>query len=62
MSALIEKATQSVRGTRTEIKTLARTVKKRGNDILAYLDRPTTSNGTTGAVNIRMGQMRGSAH
>lgn len=34
---------------------------KRSLDILAYLDRPGTSNGTTEAINGRLEHLRGSA-
>ena len=36
-----------------EIITLGRTLKKRAGDVLAYFDRPGTSNGPTEAINLR---------
>jgi len=44
-----------------ELKKLGRTVKKRAGDILAYFDRPHTSNGPTEAINGRLEHLRGSA-
>ena len=41
--------------------TLGRTLKKRGADVLAYFDRPGTSNGPTEAINGRLEHLRGSA-
>lgn len=35
----------------TELITLRRTLKKRAADVLAYFDRPGTSNGPTEAIN-----------
>ncbi|NLI84670.1 MAG: transposase, partial [Propionibacterium sp.] len=44
-----------------EVITLGRTLKKRSADILAYFDRPHTSNGPTKAINGRLEHLRGSA-
>jgi len=44
-----------------EVITLGRTLKKRAGDILAYFDRPGTSNGPTEAINGRLEHLRGSA-
>lgn len=44
-----------------EIITLGRTLKKRAADVLAYFDRPGTSNGPTEAINGRLEHPRGSA-
>ena len=41
--------------------TLGRTLKKRADDVLAYFDRPGTSNGPTEAINGRLEHLRGSA-
>jgi transposase len=41
--------------------TLGRTLTKRGADVLAYFDRPGTSNGPTEAINGRLEHLRGSA-
>ena len=48
-------------GALTEIITLGRTLKKRAADVLAYFDRPGTSNGPTEAINGRLEHLRGSA-
>uniref|UniRef100_UPI002491B39E transposase n=1 Tax=Propioniciclava sinopodophylli TaxID=1837344 RepID=UPI002491B39E len=40
---------------------LGRTLNKRAADILAYFDRPGTSNGPTEALNGRLEHLRGSA-
>ena len=45
----------------TELITLARTLKHRSRDILAYFDHPHTSNGPTEAINGRLEHLRGSA-
>ena len=44
-----------------ELVTLGRTLKKRADDVLAYFDRPGTSNGPTEAINGRLEHLRGSA-
>ncbi len=44
-----------------EVATLGRTLKKRAGDVLAYFDRPGTSNGPTEAINGRLEHLRGSA-
>lgn len=44
----------------TELITLGRTLKKRAEDVLAYFDRPGTSNGPTEAINGRLEHLRGS--
>lgn len=45
----------------TEARRLAATLKKRAKDVLAYFDRPGTSNGPTEATNGRLEHLRGSA-
>ena len=45
----------------TELITLGRTLRRRAGDILAYFDRPGTSNGPTEAINGRLEHLRGSA-
>ena len=45
----------------TELITLGRTLKKRTVDVLAYFDRPGSSNGPTEAINERLEHLRGSA-
>ena len=44
-----------------ELKKLGRTLGVRAGDILAYFDRPGTSNGPTEAINGRLEHLRGSA-
>ena len=44
-----------------ELRKLARTLKQRLNDILAYFDNPGTSNGPTEAINGRAEHLRGIA-
>ena len=61
MSKLIEAVSHGVPAALTEIRTLGRTLKKRAADILAYFDRPGTSNGPTEAMNGRLEHLRGSA-
>ena len=45
----------------TELISLGRTFKRRAADILAYFDRPGTSNGPTEAINGRLEHLRGTA-
>ena len=45
----------------TELKKLGRTLNKRAGDILAYFERPGTSNGPTEAINGRLEHLRGTA-
>jgi transposase len=47
--------------TLTEIRKLGRTLKQGATDILAFFDRPGTSNGPTEAINGRLEHLRGSA-
>ena len=61
MSQLIESISADVPTALTEIITLGRTLKKRAADVLAYFDRPGTSNGPTEAINGRLEHLRGSA-
>ena len=57
---LIESISAGVPKALTEAITLGRTLKKRAADVLAYFDRPGTSNGPTEAINGRLEHMRGS--
>jgi transposase len=59
MTKLIDSVSQGVPDVLTEIITLGRTLKKQ--DILAYFDRPGTSNGPTEAINGRLEHLRGFA-
>jgi len=61
MTALIESVSHGVPAALTELITLGRTLKKRAADVLAYFDRPGTSNGPTEAMNGRLEHLRGSA-
>lgn len=61
MQAVIESVSHGVPSVLTEIITLGRTLKKRAADVLAYFDRPGTSNGPTEAINGRLEHLRGSA-
>jgi transposase len=61
MSNLIDALSRGVPAALTELITLGRTLKKRAADVLAYFDRPGTSNGPTEAINGRLEHLRGSA-
>ena len=61
MSALIASVSTGVPKALSEIITLDRNLKKRAADVLAYFDRPGTSNGPTEAINGRLEHLRGSA-
>lgn len=61
METLITKLSTSVPAGLTEIRTLGRTLARRATDILAFFDRPGTSNGPTEAINGRLEHLRGTA-
>jgi len=61
MTALIESISQGVPAALAEIRRLGRTLNQRATDVLAYFDRPGTSNGPTEAINGRLEHLRGSA-
>ena len=61
MSKLIPSLGKGVPRPLTELIPLGRTLKKRAADVLAYFDRPRTSNGPTEALNGRLEHLRGSA-
>jgi transposase len=61
MSNLIDALGHGVPAALTELITLGRTLRKRAADVLAYFDRPGTSNGPTEAINGRLEHLRGSA-
>jgi transposase len=61
MQTLITSITRGVPPALTEVVTLGRTLNKRAGDVLAYFDRPGTSNGPTEAINGRLEHLRGSA-
>ena len=61
MTKLITSLSRGVPKALSEIITLGRTLTKRAGDVLAYFDRPGTSNGPTEAINGRLEHLRGSA-
>ena len=61
MAALISTLSTRVPQALQEVITLGRTLTKRAADVLAYFDRPGTSNGPTEAINGRLEHLRGSA-
>lgn len=61
MTGLIDSLSSGVPAALTEIIRLGRTLKRRAADVLAYFDRPGTSNGPTEAINGRLEHLRGSA-
>lgn len=61
MEKLINSLSVDVPAALAEVTTLGRTLKQRAADVLAYFDRPGTSNGPTEAINGRLEHLRGSA-
>jgi len=61
MTKLIESVSHGVPAALTELRRLGRTLTNRAADVLAYFDRPGTSNGPTEAINGRLEHLRGSA-
>jgi transposase len=61
MSKLIQAISNGVPAALTEVRRLGRTLKQRAADVLAYFERPGTSNGPTEAINRRLEHLRGSA-
>jgi transposase len=61
MEKLIDSTSRGVPGALREVITLGRALKKRAADVLAYFERPGTSNGPTEAINGRLEHLRGSA-
>jgi transposase len=61
MVKLINTVSAGVPAALSEVITLGRTLKQRATDVLAYFDRPGTSNGPTEAINGRLEHLRGSA-
>jgi len=61
LAALIESLRTGVPGTLVELRKLGRTLNARKSDVLAYFDRPGTSNGPTEAINGRLEHLRGTA-
>lgn len=61
MEALIASISSGALGILREVITLGRTLKKWATDVLAYFERPGTSNGPTEALNGRLEHLRGCA-
>jgi transposase len=61
LTAVIGSLTDGVPTMLVELRRLGRTLAKRAADVLAYFDRPGTSNGPTEAINGRLEHLRGSA-
>ena len=61
MNKLITSLSHGVPAALVELRTLGRTLKQRAGDVLAYFERPGTSNGPTEAINGRLEHLRGSA-
>jgi transposase len=61
MVKLIDHVSRGVPAALVEITVLGRTLTRRAADVLAYFDRPGTSNGPTEAINGRLEHLRGSA-
>jgi transposase len=61
MKNLIGSVSVGVPKALVEVETLGRTLKKRADDVLAYFNRPGTSNVPTEALNGRLEHLRGSA-
>ena len=61
LTKIITAISQGVPTALTELITLGRTLRRRAADVLAYFDRPGTSNGPTEAINGRLEHLRGSA-
>jgi transposase len=60
LHGLIESISHGVPAPLIEVITLGRTLKRRAVDVLAFFDRPGTSNGPTEAINGRLEHLRGS--
>ena len=61
MKQLIASLSSGVPAALVELRSLGPTLKQRAVDVLAYFDRPGTSNGPTEAINGRLEHLRGSA-
>lgn len=61
MRAVIDSVSNGVPALLKKVRRLGRTLKQRAADILAFFDRPGTSNGPTEAINGRLEHLRGSA-
>ena len=61
LTKMIDSISTGVPAELSELTTLGRTLKRRAADVLAYFDRPGTSNGPTEAINGRLEHLRGTA-
>jgi transposase len=61
LTAVIKTISHGVPAGLPELSRLGRTLKQRAADVLAYFDRPGTSNGPTEAINGRLEHLRGTA-
>src|SRR5690606_41628430 len=61
VAAVIDSLSTGVPKPLVVLARLGRTLKRRAVDVLAYFDRPGTSNGPTEAINGRLEHLRGSA-
>ena len=61
MQKLIDTLSHGVPAAVRELVTLGRSLRRRAGDVLAYFDRPGSSNGPTEAINGRLEHLRGSA-
>ena len=61
LNKVIDALSHDVPPALTELITLGRTLRRRAGDVLAYFDRPGTSNGPTEAINGRLEHLRGTA-
>ena len=61
LKTIIDAVGKGVPPALTELITLGRTLNRRAADVLAYFDRPHTSNGPTEAINGRLEHLRGTA-
>ncbi len=61
MQSVIDALSEGVPAGLSELRKLGRTLTRRTEDVLAYFDRPRTSNGPTEAINGRLEHLRGSA-
>jgi len=61
LAKVIKSISRGVPDELSELITLGRTLKRRAADVLAYFDRPGTSNGPTEAINGRLEHLRGTA-
>lgn len=61
LRAVIDSLRRGVPAALAELRRLGRTLARRAHDVLAYFDRPGTSNGPTEAINGRLEHLRGTA-